>query len=166
MGSFLALQLIALLFMQAAPARSASPDCRAVADFVATGLREEAARSLTVAHLRIESVQPLREWTIDKSCYTGSEVRAVVVNDVGGRKAGTRVRFVPIQSPSTPPYVPGDEIVVALNQDRASRQYFSWGYGYRVSNGLVALTAPLDEFEEEIPVAVLFERLRDGARRR
>lgn len=136
--------------------------CLSIVDFVATGLREEAARSLTVTHLRIESVQRLREWTIDKKCYTGSEVSAVVVTDLRGRKAGTRIRFVPIKSPSEPPYVPGDEIVVALEQDRASRQYFSWGYGYRVSNGVVALNAPFDEFEEEIPVGLLFERLNDA----
>jgi len=69
---------------------------------------------------------------------------------------------VPIKSPSEPPYAPGDEIVVALDQDRASRQYFSWGYGYSVRNGMVALNAPFDEFEEEIPVGVLFERLKEA----
>jgi hypothetical protein len=135
--------------------------CLSIVDFVATGLREEASRAQSVTHLRIESVQPVREWTIDKSCYVGSEVSAVVVTDLRGRKAGTRIRFVPIKSPTLPPYAPGDEIVVVLNQDRASRHYFSWGYGYSVINGVVALTAPLDEFEEEIPVGVLFERLRE-----
>src|ERR1051325_10633278 len=95
-------------------------DCRTIVDFVATGLRDEASRALTVAHLRIESVQPLREWTLAKQCYT--------------RSAGTRLRFVPIKSPTRPPYEPGDEIVVALQRDPASKQYFSWGYGYRVTN--------------------------------
>lgn len=136
--------------------------CLAYVDFVATGLREEASRAQSVTHLRVESVRPVREWKSDKSCYVGSEVTAVVVHDSRGRRAGTRIRFVPIRSPSEPPYVTGDEIVVALDQDRGSRQYFSWGYGYRVSHGVVALNAPFDEFEEEIPVGVLFERLKDA----
>jgi len=143
-------------------------DCRTIVDFVATGLRDEASRALTVAHLRIESVQPLREWTLAKQCYTGSAVGAVVVDAVDRRRAGTRLRFVPIKSPTRPPYEPGDEIVVALQRDPASKQYFSWGYGYRVTNGVVSLqgAGPIDEFEEDVPVGVLFERLRDGTARR
>ena len=139
--------------------------CLAIVDYVATGLREEASRALTVAHLRIEAVEPLREWTIGKSCYTGSEVRAVVMTDLRGRRAGSLVRFVPIKSPAKPPYKPGDEIVVALYRDSASGPIYSSGYGYGVSDGVVSLlgAGPLDEFEEEVPVAVLFERLRDGA---
>lgn len=135
--------------------------CLSIVDFVATGLREEASRAQSVTHLRVESVQPVREWTIDKSCYTGSAVTAVVVNDSRGRRAGTRIRFVPVKSPSMPPYMAGDEIVVPLYRDAVTGQYFSWGYGYRVRNGVVALTAPFDEFEEEIPAGVLFERLKD-----
>jgi|KBSMisStaDraftv2_1062788.scaffolds.fasta_scaffold1279040_2 hypothetical protein len=142
--------------------RATTINCLSIVDFVATGLREEASRAQSVTHLRIESVLPVRQWTLDKSCYVGSEVTAVVVHDSRGRRAGTRLRFVPIKSPSEPPYAPGDEIVVALDQDRASRQYFSWGYGYSVRNGMVALNAPFDEFEEEIPVGVLFERLKEA----
>jgi hypothetical protein len=140
--------------------------CLAILDFVATGLREEASRSSTVSHLRIESVAPPRELTIDKQCYTASEVTAVVLDDLRGRRAGSRLRFAPIKDFSKPPYQPGDEIVVALDRDAAPPRYFSWGYGYRVKNGVVSLNAPFDEFEEEIPIGVLFERLRDGARRR
>jgi hypothetical protein len=135
--------------------------CLAEVDFVATGLREEASRALTVARLRIESVQPVREWTIDKQCFTGSEVSAVVVDDLRGRRAESRIRFLAIKDFSKPPYEPGDDIVVALNRDAASRRYFSWGYGYPVRNGVVSLNAPFDEFEEEIPVNVLFERLKE-----
>jgi hypothetical protein len=144
--------------------------CLSNVDFVSTGLREEAARAVTVAHLRIQSVQPVREWTFKKNCFTGSEVSAVVEHDLGGRRAGARIRFVPVQSPTLPPYAPGDEIVVALDRDPASRQYFSWGYGYGVKNGVVSLATagPIDEFDEEVPVLVLFERLREsaGTRRR
>ena len=139
--------------------------CLSIVDYVATGLREEASRALTVAHLRIEAVQPLREWTIEKSCYTGSEVSAIVITDLRGRRPGSIIRFVPLKSPSLPPYMPGDEIVVALYRDAAARQFYSSGYGYAVRDGVMSLlgAGPLDEFEEEVPVAVLFERLRDGA---
>lgn len=141
--------------------------CLANVDFVATGLRDEASRALTVALLRIESVQPVREWTFEKTCYTGSDVSAVIENDLRGRRTGTRIRFVPIRSPSLPPYTPGDEIVVALQRDPASGRYFSWGYGHVVRDGVVLLEggSSIDEFEEEVPVLTLFERLRDGWRR-
>ena len=97
------------------------PGCLAEVVYVTLGIVDQARNSELVAHVRVESVAPAREWTGDYGCMTASEVTALVLETTSDTR-GQQMRFLVAQGFAAR-YEPGDEFVAAFTWDKAARRY-------------------------------------------
>jgi len=89
--------------------------------YVTRGIVDQARDSDLVAHVRVESVAPAREWPGDYACQNSSEITATVLDSTSATQS-KRMRFL------APPgwaarYEPGGEFVAAFTWDKAADRY-------------------------------------------
>jgi len=89
--------------------------------YVTRGIVAQARESDLVAHVRVESVAPAREWPGDYGCMTASEVTASVLETTSDTR-GKPMRFL-VPRGSASRYEPGDEFVAAFTWDKAAVRY-------------------------------------------
>lgn len=134
--------------------------CAEIDLVVERGIAAEALDADLVAHVRIDSVAPLREWRGEYGCVIASEVEASLLADSRGGRA-RRVRLL-IPSRTTSRHQPGDEMIAALQWDAKAARYTHWITGRPVVNGVATLDDPsvAAGFDREMTVGALLNRLR------
>jgi hypothetical protein len=134
--------------------------CLAQIAYVTRGIVDEARDSDLVAHVRVESVAPARQWQGDFGCMTSSEITASVLNSTSATQ-GEQMRFLP------PPgwaaqHEPGDEFVAAFSWDTTAGRYRSAVPQIVVANGIAnvdQLSQNTNSLPPRMPVRELLTRI-------
>ena len=129
---------------------------------VQRGFVAEARDADLLAHIRIDSVGPAREWRLERGCVIATEVEASLLADsLGGKPRQLRL-LVPSRTPSR--YKQGQERVAALHWDAKAERYTHWTTGALVVKGVATLDdqSVSEGFSRETPVGPLLARLRRG----
>jgi len=138
--------------------------CLAQVAYVTRGIVDQARASDLVAHVRVESVAPAREWPGDYTCMNSSEITASVLDSTSATQ-GKQMRFL------APPgwaawNKPGDEFVAAFTWDKAADRYRNaWAPQIPVDNGVAnvdRLSQDTNNLAPRMPVRELLTRIGES----
>jgi hypothetical protein len=131
--------------------------------YVTRGILDQSLDADLVAHVRVESLSPAREWPGDYGCVIFSEVTASVLNWTSETRS-KRIRFL-VDRHWAARYQPGDEFVAAFTWDNAAgRHLISPVPDIPVANGIASVVR-LSQVENGLPAQMPVNELLELAGR-